>query len=266
MMDHRANMLITYLENFSPKKIITSYICSTLRLNPNIDPPKIENLEKKVITLCNTNFFQTLGNYSPNLSLINGIFDLLNEINNFDEANTEMYMTASTASSLDLSFSSQNDFSRSNAHEATFLLMRGEVEISGNFKAAFIRFLQIFNFKKQSVCNILSEIVIDFLKSNRTADRFSIPTFKFGSFEESILARDCDDFLHKRWFVAKNSYLESIQSIENSGQRRFGCILDDSCFFDCEENADLRVSGLGEGSMYLFEYKNPGFPFKKEER
>ena len=263
MMDHRASMLVTYLEKFSPTKIITSYTCSTLCLNQNIDPQKIDKLQETVMTLCQAKFFNTLGNYSQNLPLINGIFDLLNDINNLDEHNSEMYMTSTTAKNLDNFFSTVDGSSRTHTHEATFLLMQGEVEIARNFKGSFNKFLQMFNFKRKDVINILSETVIDFLKRARSIDRLHFPTLQIGSYEESILAKDCDEFLHKRWFLPKNSYLESIKSLENSFQRRFMFMSDETCVSDNEENTDLIVSRLGGSSVYLYEYKKPGLPFEK---
>ena len=97
----KNEILAGYLLNFKPRKILTSYILSSLRLNVSINQDKIEKIQKLIEKLDEKNFFDNLGGYYENHATIEMIFSLLNDINNFDPKKSEMFMSRTIAGRLD---------------------------------------------------------------------------------------------------------------------------------------------------------------------
>ena len=248
----KNEILAAYLLNFKPRKILTSYILSSLRLNVSINQEKLEKIEKLIVKLDGQKFFDNLGGYYENHATIEMIFSLLNDINNFNPNKSQMFMTQTIAERLDSALKLKKKISQEYLHEATFLVMDKDRKIAKEFKISCLKFLEIFGFKNEACMNILADQVTVSLRLNKSISKIKMPTLQINeNYEQLILSEDCDIFFHEKWFVPQNEFLQQLESSELHLERREEeKDIDDECIVP-EEHISTNCNAIQKNNSEL---------------
>lgn len=250
----RIEMLTTYLLNFTPRKILTSYILSSLKLNLSTNPEKINQIEKLIVKLSENNFFKIIGGYLENHATLELIFTLLNEINNLDPKKSEMFMSRAIAERLDSALKFKKKIGKEYLHEATFLVMEKDRKVATEFKISCMKFLGIFGFKNEAVLNIIAEQITIFLRKNKSISKLKMQTLQANeNYEQLILSEDCDTFFHEKWFVPQNEFFLQIKSLELTRKRiEEEKDFDEEEYLVPEENIFTHCSVIKNNSEVIF--------------
>lgn len=268
-MDPKVELIVTYLHQFSPKKILTSYIISKLFGNNSISEEGLDQLLKNILTLRKNNFFHMLGGYHDNFSLIRLILNIIQEKSS-SHHQYEFYLSLKSASQLDASFP-VNDMHRNEySHEATFLLMSVNRKPAKDFQNSCINFLRIFHPENEAIVIILAEQITHTLKNNKSLSKLSIFTIEEGeTFDDLILSKDCDEYFSESWFSKNNSIFNAFLSqlefksdiVLDAKFEEKKLIMDESCVGE-EESTKCMISDITNKSWHF----SPGLPFSSSPK